>query len=76
MVFSYVINGIVHQLSAANGLSNVYSPMAKRSHCCSMARRQDNRWAMDWVTTEEERFLRNPTREPTRITRLSMPVQK
>lgn len=76
MAISYVINGIIHQLSAANRLSNVYSSMAKRSLCCSVARRQDNRWATDWVTTEEERFLRNPTREPTRITRLSMPVQK
>lgn len=72
MVLSYVINGIIHQLCAANRLFNVYSSTAKRSLCCSVARRQDNRWAVDWVTTEEERFLRNPPR----ITRLSMPVQK
>lgn len=76
MECSYVIDGIIHQLASANWLSNVYSSMAKRSLCCSVARRQANRWAMDWVTTEQERFLRNPTREPTRITRLSTPVQK
>lgn len=75
-VYSYVINGILHQLSAANRLSNVYGSIAKRSLCCSVACRQANRWSMDWVTTEEEQFLRNPTREPTRITRLSMPDQK
>lgn len=76
MAISYMINGVIHQLSTANRLSNVYSSMAKRFLCCSVTHRQDNRWATDWVTTEEERFLRNPTREPTRITRLSMPVQK
>lgn len=54
MAYSYVINGIIHQLAAANRLSNVYSSTAKRSLCCSVARRQANRWAMDWVTTEEE----------------------
>ncbi|KAK9534206.1 hypothetical protein VZT92_009266 [Zoarces viviparus] len=76
MAFSYVINGIIHQLSAASRLSNVYSSMAKRSLCCSAARTQENRWAADWVTTEEEPFLRNPSGEPTRISRLSMPGHK
>lgn len=71
-----MINGIVHQLSPANTLSNVYRSMTEPSHCCSVARTQANRWAVDWVTTEEERFLRNPSREPTRITQLSMPAQK
>lgn len=53
MAYSYVINGIIHQLSAANRLSNVYSSMAEHSLCRSVARRQANRWATDWVTTEE-----------------------
>lgn len=76
MAIGYVMNGIIHQLSTANRLSGVYSYMAKHCLYCSVARRQHNRWAMDWVTTEEERILRNPTREPTSITRLSMPVPK
>lgn len=75
MAYSDVINGIVHQLSASS-LSNVYRSMAQCSLCRSVARRKANRWARDWMTTEEEQFLRKPMREPTSITRLSTPVQK
>lgn len=37
---------------------------ASASPAATVARRQDNRWSGARVTTEEERFLRNPTREP------------
>lgn len=64
---SRAMNAVARRSAAAD----VYGSVAER-----WPRRSGNRWSRDWVTTEEERFLRKPTREPSRITRLSMPGQK
>lgn len=67
MAISRAMNAVARRPPAAD----VYGSAAER-----WPRRSGNRWSGDWVTTEEERFLRKPTREPGRITRLPMPVQK